>query len=34
VPSDDGALAMRVARIADGTVTLEGSCRLAREEVS
>jgi acyl dehydratase len=28
VPGDDGVIAMRITRIADGAVTLEGSCRL------
>ena len=31
VPGDDGVVAMRITRIADGAVTLEGSCRLMPE---
>jgi acyl dehydratase len=32
VPGEDGSIAMRIVRIADGAVTLEGSCRLMPEE--
>lgn len=32
VPGDDGSIAMRIVRLADGAVTLEGSCQLAPEQ--
>lgn len=34
MPREDGEIAMRIVRVADGAVTLEGSCRLVREESS